>query len=124
MLASVTASHIRVILSVAPRILGDALSVVLADENLEAVVLGDHPSARSEHYDVAVVSGAEPDDLDADAVIYLPDDPRTGAGRVATARSEEAVTVVGVEDLVAAVRRVAAALRADPGLDEQRADPV
>ncbi len=102
----------RVAVAVAPRLLGDALSRVLAREGRDVVVM-ESPCVidlealpqDERHFDVALVSGSVPESLDADVVIQLPDTPSVGIARVAG----KPVALDSVDDLVALVDDAAGA---------------
>ena len=98
----------RVAIAVSPRLLGDALSKVLAGEDRDIVVfpieqLGAQGDER--HFDIVLVSGPAPSSLDADVVIRLPETPTIGVALV----GGERVPLRTLDDLVSLVERVAPA---------------
>ncbi len=109
----------RVVVSVAPRMLGDALSVALAQHDLQVTVLPhDPPPATPEHYDVAVItSDALPPDLVADVVIRIPDpaDPHAVGTLADRGRSVTHITIRSLSDIVALVNRFVAGRRQPHG---------
>lgn len=106
-----TSPRRRLVIAVAPRLLGDALSRVLGREDLDVVVLGPDevvdldPESDEGHFDIALVSSDEPD-VPASVVIRLPETPTLGVARV----GRESVPVSDLDSLVALVERCAAAL--------------
>lgn len=96
----------RIAIAVAPRLLGDALSKVLATEDCDVTVLPagtDDPGQGAGHFDLLLVTGAAPSAVDARVVIRLPQTPTIGIARV----GDERVPLRTLDDLVALVDRVA-----------------
>jgi hypothetical protein len=76
----------RMVISVQPRLLCDALSRVLARDGVEIVVrLEPGGASDGSRYDVAIVSGELPSDIAADVVIRVPDDQPRDDERLALA---------------------------------------
>lgn len=99
-------SRRRVAIAVVPRLLGDALSRVLAREGRDIVVVQTERvidlealTDEERHFDVALVSETLPESFEADVVIRLPDTPSVGLARV----GGKPVPITGVDDLVALV---------------------
>jgi hypothetical protein len=102
----------RVLVRVAPRLLGDALFVALRASEIDAVLVttDGNASAPVDHrFGVALVTGTSPDDLTADVVIVIDD-----AGSVLSVEPEgdEVQLAVGaeLESLLALLRRLAGSL--------------
>lgn len=107
-----TRTRRRLAIAVAPRLLGDALSRVLACENRDVTVIltdpyegGGHDHVGTAPFDIAVVSH-DGGDIQASVVIRLPDTPMAGTARV----GGERVRIDDLAGLVALVERCAAAL--------------
>lgn len=108
----------RLAIAVVPRLLGDALSRVLAREDRDVVVIdyeaeteGYQTASPQEPFDIALVSHEEPD-LPASVVIRLPETPTLGVARV----GDRSVPVGDLDSLVALIERCAAELdRASSG---------
>lgn len=99
-------SRRRVAIAVAPRLLGDALSRVLAQEGRDVVVMESERiidlealTDEERHFDVALVTDTLPSSLEADVVILLPETPSVGLARV----GGKTVAIDSVDDLVALV---------------------
>lgn len=93
----------RVVVLVTPRMFGDALSVALAQHDLEVTVLPpESPPAAPEHYDVAVISSCRlPPDFAADVVIHLPEPSSVGGlGSVADVGGRVEVAIHDLADVV------------------------
>lgn len=102
----------RLVIAVAPRLLGEALCRVLTCEQRDVVVVvpgavadGALGTATGADFDIAVVS-ADEQDLSASVVIRLPDSPALGMARV----GGEPVPMEDLGGLVALVERYCAAL--------------
>lgn len=105
----------RVVVSVAPRVFGDALSVALSQHDLVVTVMPSSEAVPSsgEHYDVAVISSAHlPAGFVADVVIRIPDaaDP-AGVGTLADTSGCADVPIRDLTDIVALVNDCAARRR-------------
>jgi hypothetical protein len=96
----------RVLIAVAPRLLGDLLARELDRSDLEVVVLDDSGRVRGDlRFDVVVTNGLAPPRVEATTVVQLPDRVRgDDVGSLVTADGVERVAltklarVVGVVD--------------------------
>lgn len=95
----------RVAIAVSPRLLGDALSKVLTDEDCDVVVLPFEAGVGERHFDIVLVTGTAPSTVDADVVIRLPETPAIGVALV----GEQRVPLRTLDDLIALVALVAPA---------------
>jgi hypothetical protein len=93
----------RVAIAVQPTILGDALTSVLRDLDVDEVVnlREPHDTAPPADFDAAVVTIVLPDAVDADVVIELPDTP-TGDGPTTVRHHDrcETVAVTALADIL------------------------
>lgn len=107
----------RLAIAVAPRLLGEALSRVLAREDRDVVVVlseqaagGSQEPGGTGRFDIALVSH-DGQSLPASVVIRLPDSPLLGTASVGS----ECVPINDLAGLVALVERCSAALEAEAG---------
>lgn len=98
----------EVVISVSPRLFGDALSVALRHQGLEVSVcpVPDRRQAPRDprRFDLAVTSGPLPRDVEADTVIVIPPGNDCLVASVIRAESEETLTLSDLESLLGLVR--------------------
>lgn len=97
----------RLAIAVTPRLLGDALSRILAHEDRDVLVIPSEPSGTEEEgrFDIALVSGDD-EGVPASVVIRLPDSPTLDVALV----GGESVPLDDLAGLVALVERCSAAI--------------
>jgi hypothetical protein len=84
----------RVLISVAPPLLGDLLAREFDRADLEIVVAGEQGGLDDRTFDVVVTNGLPPERVDAVTVVQLPDRVRgDDVGSLVTAESVERVPI-------------------------------
>jgi hypothetical protein len=109
----------RVLIAVAPPLLGDLLARQLDHEHLEVVNADDPIDTRDSprHFDVVVTSGIPPPYVEAASVLQLPDRMDKGAsGSLLTAHGVERV---GMAELASVVQIVNELCGAPPSTDNR-----
>ncbi|MDQ3974619.1 MAG: hypothetical protein M3276_09880 [Actinomycetota bacterium] len=99
-----TDDRTRVLVAVAPLMLGDVLSRVLARDDLDVIVYeadGSSSLSFEAHFDVAVASACLPEGVNADTIIRLPDDfGNAGMGALVTVAGEQAAPIRRLDGLL------------------------
>jgi hypothetical protein len=105
----------RVLISVAPPLLGDLLARELYRADLEIVVAGEHGGFRDRRtFDVVVTNGLPPERVDAVTVVQLPDRVRGDeVGSLVTAAGVERVPIPELACVVDLVRQLCPERRTD-----------
>lgn len=102
----------RVVVAVEPRLYGDTLVRALTAHDLDVTLYldGGHLRVSGDGYDVALVSGTLPSDLDAEVVVRLPSGADgAGSAMVEVGEDRRSFRVDGPGDVAALVRELLAA---------------
>jgi hypothetical protein len=95
----------RIAIAVEPRLLADALSVVLRRPDVEVVLLLDRSSPAPEPvYDLAIVMNDDPSPVAAAVTVRLPMESADEPGSVTTVRGTEAAVVGDLGALLSTLR--------------------